>query len=143
MRKVNPRDTITDQGRASDTLRRLILRRGIPFGAPISDWADEDDPARTADRGLIFVSYQSSIVDQFEFLQRQWANNALFPSDGGGQDPLIGQQDQDGKRVRFFDLAFSGLPTVTVELDGDWVIPTGGGYFFSPSISALTNVFGK
>jgi Dyp-type peroxidase family len=143
VRKVNPRDTITEQGRASDTLRRLVLRRGIPYGSPIPEWADEDDPVQSEDRGLMFVSYQSSIVDQFAFLQRQWANNALFPSDGGGQDPLIGQQEQDGKRIRFFDLAFADSASVTVELDGDWVIPTGGGYFFSPSISSLTTVFGK
>jgi hypothetical protein len=30
----------------------------------------------------------------------------------------------------------------TIEVEGDWVIPTGGGYFFTPSISTLREVIG-
>src|SRR5262249_8081824 len=35
IRKANPRDSATDLGKMEDTLMRLILRRGIPFGPPI------------------------------------------------------------------------------------------------------------
>ena len=36
IRKVNPRDSATDFGAPADTVMRLMLRRGIPFGAPIA-----------------------------------------------------------------------------------------------------------
>ena len=36
IRKVNPRDSATDLGKPHDTLLRMILRRGIPFGPPIA-----------------------------------------------------------------------------------------------------------
>ena len=39
IRKINPRDLGTDIGSASKTLRRRILRRGIPFGAPFDPQA--------------------------------------------------------------------------------------------------------
>ena len=35
IRKTNPRDSATDLGKLEDTLMRLILRRGIPFGPPV------------------------------------------------------------------------------------------------------------
>ena len=35
IRKANPRDSATDLGKLEDTLTRLILRRGIPFGPPV------------------------------------------------------------------------------------------------------------
>ena len=129
------------------------------------------------DRGLHFISYQTSIVDQFEFITRCWVNNKNFKENfvanvkqcpsavktisealpdpkkhckqGGGFDPIIGQNDAaNEKRVREFTIALTKnangdrevrqISTAGVE-EGrrDWVIPTGGGYFFSPSIEAL------
>ena len=64
IRKVNPRDQDTDQRSPLDTLAKLIIRRGIPYGSPSE-----------VDRGLCFVSYQSSITGQFEFLTKTWAND--------------------------------------------------------------------
>jgi hypothetical protein len=36
----------------------------------------------------------------------------------------------------------SGLQAEEFSTDRDWVIPTGGGYFFVPSISALRDEIG-
>jgi Dyp-type peroxidase family len=70
--KVNPRDNTTDLGPDFDTLTRRILRRGIPFGKPLANPLNGDDGLS---RGLHFLCYQASIVDQFEKLQQDWANN--------------------------------------------------------------------
>jgi Dyp-type peroxidase family len=84
IRKVNPRDAGTDMGTPADTLLRLILRRGIPFGPPL---IGGDDPG--AERGLLFAAYAATIEDQFEFLIRRWVNSELHPR-FGGRDPVIG-----------------------------------------------------
>ena len=41
--------------------------------------------------GLIFMCCQRDIKDQFEFIQRTWANNNDFSKRGTGLDPVIGQ----------------------------------------------------
>jgi len=90
------------------------------------------------DRGLVFASYQASIVNQFETVVRRWSNGFNLPTPGG-HDAIIGQADTvaNGRR-RFID-----LPTgKRCFLDHEWVIPTGGGYFFAPSISAVRNELG-
>ncbi|MGO7133447.1 Dyp-type peroxidase [Rhizobium leguminosarum] len=142
IRKVNPRALPTDQGGEVTTLVRRILRRGIPFGASLPFGAD--DPSLDADRGLLFVSYQSSIQHQFEFLQMIWANSESKPTPqltgSAGHDLVIGQ-GAGSARKRFILL---GPKQRRVEAPShvEWVYPTGGGYFFTPSRSALKNVLG-
>jgi deferrochelatase/peroxidase EfeB len=130
VRKVNPRDANTDQGGTDDTLTRRILRRGLPYGEPFDAGAATDEQS---DRGLLFLSYQTSISDQFEFLCNQWVNRRDKPATGG-HDLVIGQATQ-----RTFDLLADRFTQQTVSTSRQWVIPTGGGYFFAPSIWALTN----
>lgn len=134
IRKVNPRDEGTDAGSMADNMARRIIRRGLPYGDPLPQ--DGADPER-GDRGLLFVSYQTSLEDQFEFLQNDWMNRSAVPNPGG-QDPLLGQNALSGDRSRSFflrpGLEVRGLP--------DFVIPTGGAYLFSPSITALREVIG-
>jgi deferrochelatase/peroxidase EfeB len=130
--KVNPRDHTTDVGPEFDTLTRRILRRGIPFGTSLGDPLKGDDGVP---RGLHFLCYQASIVDQFEFLQQNWANNVSAPS-AGGQDLIIGQAP-DGSRTLDLASIVAGNPSATVKAPIQWVTPTGGGYFFAPSISAI------
>lgn len=140
IRKVNPRGLTTEQGGPQKTLIHRMLRRGIPFGKPYTD-----DPGD--ERGLIFISYQNSIAEQFEFLQKNWANHYKNPHSllsNAGQDMVIGQTSmKTDQRNRYLSLNYNDhvyqVSTQEMEVK-DWVIPTGGGYYFSPSISAIRDV---
>jgi deferrochelatase/peroxidase EfeB len=118
---------------------RMILRRGIPFGRTVFG-ARLTEALLAEERGLMFVSYGSAIEDQFEFLTRRWANHPQQPN-FGGHDPIIGQVDDRGSRRRFIDFPTSGGAR-RVQIDTEWVTPTGGGYFFSPPIGAIASELG-
>ena len=142
IRKINPRDSSTDLGKVADSLTRMILRRGIPFGSPIAGRKKPSASLLRKERGLLFLCYQSSIEDQFEFLTRRWSNSPVQPN-VGGHDPVIGREERSGGgRVRFIDFPRDG-EFVRVPVKGEWVIPTGGGYFFAPPIEAIADVLGS
>jgi Dyp-type peroxidase family len=126
IRKVNPRTGHTDQGGLEDTLTRRILRRGMPYGPPHRAGDGKD-------RGLHFLCYQTSIVDQFEFLTRIWSNSPSAPR-GGGMDLLIGQC-RGGMRAAYLHGPHGRQ--VTVATAEAFVVPTGGEYLFAPSTEGL------
>jgi Dyp-type peroxidase family len=128
VRKVNPRDLPTDQGDPDRTLAFQMLRRGITWGAPYS----EEEPAVAGDRGLLFMSWQSSIDEQFELLTTRWMNRGQGPEGNSGHDLLVGQA-----RKREAVLPGPGGRTARLSTDVRWVVPTGGGYFFGPSLGTL------
>ena len=144
IRKVNTRDSGSDLGGREATYKARILRRGISFGEPLEDrYAEETSDPEDGNRGLLFQCVQSSIESQFEFLMARWVNNPVRPKMPGGHDMLIGQNGQEGEgRVRRCTLFGKGLEHAEMETDKEWVIPTGGGYFFVPSVSALRDVIG-
>jgi hypothetical protein len=93
----------------------------------------------------MFVCYQTSIADQFEFIVRNWINSADFARKAVGEDPFMGQTGGDRKRrfagaVPAYPRGSDGDP---IELRTDFVVPTGGGYFFAPSITTLVETFAK
>ena len=144
----------------SSTQTHRILRRGIPFG-PVSPSTPETPVADGEVRGLHFLAYQTSIEEQFEFIMRCWVNNEDFKEPfgheafAGGHDPIIGQNNTPGEdRTREFTVAFTdeagerrreraNTGDFTAPDRRDWVIPTGGEYFFAPSIDALQNVLSR
>jgi len=138
IRKVNPRDSATEMGKPKDSIVHMILRRGIPYGPPLLGVKRPSKRLVGAERGLMFLSYGATIEGQFEFLQRRWSNSPAQPN-LGGHDPIIGQNGTSGGRVRFIDVPPLSGPA-RLKVKSEWVIPTGGGYFFSPTISAVRNV---
>jgi len=151
IRKSYPRNdtdpAVPPLGEVTTQTHRL-LRRGIPFG-PISPSTPMSPVQDNVDRGLVFLAYQTSIENQFEFVTQNWVNNADFKRGGVGHDPIIGQNPNDPGRVRTFQTLVKDASntTRTCVLDtkgfGEWVIPTGGGYFFSPALDVLQNKFAK
>ncbi len=132
IRKVNPRDRSTDQGPPARTLTVAVLRRGITWGEPFPT----DPVAQRSDdgqRGLLFLCHQTSIEKQFHVLNTVWMNDPGNPEGDSGHDLLSGQGDD--RRKRSATLPFAGHPPIVAL--SEWVIVTGGGFFFSPSIPAL------
>lgn len=140
IRKVNPRDGATDLGKPQDNLVRAILRRGIPYGKPLLGVKRPSKRLFLEDRGLMFLCYASSIEDQFEFMQRRWANSPVQPNTGG-HDPILGQNGSDASRVRVIEFPRPGGGVARLRLKQEWVIPTGGGYFFAPTIGTVRDVY--
>lgn len=143
IRKINPRDGASDLGKPADGLTHMLLRRGIPFGPPLVGVKYPDATLVKKERGLMFLSFGATIEDQFEFLQRRWANSPIQP-DFGGHDPIIGQNGRsDGGRGRFIDFPHPKGGTRRISFKEEWVVPTGGGYFFAPTISAIRDVLAR
>ena len=130
IRRVYPRSDVQD-GPGNAEARR-ILRAGIAY---------DNTHAEPGDQGLLFVCYQSSIGDKFDFIQTLWANNEAIPfvppfnpaSTGvlpsqPGVDLIIGQA---ASRTATWDgnKTFGNVPR--------FVKPTGGEYFFMPSLPGL------
>lgn len=141
IRKVNPRDTATEMGKPEDSITHMILRRGIPFGPPLLNRRRPSKILCGTDRGLMFLCYGATIEDQFEFIQRHWANSMVQPN-LGGHDPVIGQNGRQGRRNRVIDFPTASGP-VRLKFKEEWVVPTGGGYFFAPPISAVGGILGS
>jgi Dyp-type peroxidase family len=127
IRKVNPRDENTDAGEGSNNLQHRILRRGIPYG-PEFNPASPDN----VDRGLLFLCYQASIVNQFQFLMRDWVNGTDAPKPNSGLDPVISPVSGG-----VFHAVRSDGTTLTVPLPKPVVTATGAAFLFAPPISGI------
>ncbi|KAJ5634943.1 uncharacterized protein N7484_008256 [Penicillium longicatenatum] len=158
MRKTGPRDDYPGYA------KHVIMRRGIPYGDEC-ELPEKNSGITQKERGLLFVCYQSSIENGFVTQQKRWANASDSPTDmakhsGGtsqGIDPLIGQihpsrhaKPTDGQRInpKYQDPPVIPFPDSDLEKPAPqvyeksltlerFVVPHGGEYFFTPSISAL------
>ncbi|KAI0833770.1 peroxidase TAP [Trametes gibbosa] len=147
-RKTNPRADLEDPPIGADIQTRRIIRRGVQFGPEVT--AEEASSGKTKfGRGLIFVAYQSTIPNGFQFIQHSWANATNFPPKQPvppstqpvlpGFDPLIGQTNADSARSLIGTDPNNQDASLT--LPTEWILPRGGEYFFSPSLPALRTKF--
>ncbi len=144
VRRANPR---LATGPAADFVRsRRIVRRGMTYGPPHA--ASESEGTR---RGVMFMAYNASISQQFEFIQSRWMNSGNdaegFSSD---QDPIGGTDDATASRIRsrfafpmddgtiatFSRMRRAGDPAPPFEMKR-FVQLRWGEYFFMPSRSGL------
>ncbi|MGK5533986.1 Dyp-type peroxidase [Streptomyces sp. URMC 129] len=141
VRKVNPRDGLkvrtTDPAPLAEKGAldgRRLMRRGIPYGMPF-DPAGGEANGPDAPRGLVFVTYQSDLVQQFEFVQNIWINGPNFPErvPPVGGDAVIGTEGKVS-----YPSGGTETPTASVELSLRQFVRTEGSvYAFTPSLSAL------
>lgn len=105
--------------RDSASRSMIMARRGIPYGA-VSDIEDTGENKK----GLLFMSFQSNIKNQFEASQLR-ANEK--------KDPIIGQNSIFTAEASCF-----GDDTANLQMDfKNFVTLKGGEYFFAPSIPYL------
>lgn len=135
IRKTNPRND------TPDSKTHLMARRGIPYGLRTDDPNEAnsgDKPSK--DVGLLFMAYQSSLENQFEFTQQAWVNNTNFRIGETGIDPLIGQPK--GPSGQKWPVSYGRtLSDGRIEDDfSGFVTMRGGEYFFAPSISFLKSL---
>jgi deferrochelatase/peroxidase EfeB len=131
VRKTNPRGDSVRRANVSDEEERghRIVRRAISYGSH----RPEDEPER--DSGLLFLCFQASIENQFNFMQSRWANPANFVRVGTGPDPLIGQTEGNQQ----WPLHWGEAQTRAYGFKR-WVLMKGGEYLFAPSLSFLRSL---
>lgn len=144
IRRVYPRSDMQggDKGQpaAENAEARRILRAGIAY-----DQSKDD-------KGLLFLCYQSSIAEKFDFIQESWANQdrigfvpdydpktAGFKPGNPGHDLIIGQT-ATGKRALDWTTDRMTPGAKTLSNIPQFVTATGGEYFFTPSISGLHDI---
>ena len=136
IRKTNPRG---DTGRVPSApsydqafeteLGHRIARRGISYGD--NDMNHEPETGS----GLLFLCFQASIENQFNFMQAVWANQPKFVEVGVGPDPVIGSPEGTQKWPK--EWGQEATESIPFKL---WVKMKGGEYFYAPSISCLKSM---
>ncbi len=153
LRRTNPRDGFVDDPKKSIKLtkRHRIIRRGRPYGVPITDSMDpekilasnEKDGERK--RGLQFIGFNSDFHRQFEFIQQTWINNQKFRGLYDDPDPIMGDPDIFQEKDEFgnptnrkgnFTEQREPVRRVIKEVPR-FVHVVGGAYFFLPGIRVI------
>ncbi len=127
VRRANPRDSLPFEGKLVN--RHRLIRRGIPYGQPLPEGAEDDG----RDRGVIFMCLQASITRQFEFIQSQWLNRGNAFTLGEDEDLLVGPQNGAGPHK----MTVPGNPPFFLGPLHRMVTVKGGEYFFVPGINGL------
>jgi Dyp-type peroxidase family len=169
IRKSNPRgETTRFPGETVEREQRhTMARRGIIYGTRDVHPNQQGDLTQLPNGGvgLLFMSFQRVLANQFEFIQNAWVNENNFirgflPTDSPtGKDPVIGQGAFDPlmhQYARQYGVAASvalladhlhRLPdadpanTLPAIADfGNFVTTRGGEYFFAPSKTFLQTI---
>ena len=124
IRRVNPRDTITN-------MRRRLIRTGLPYGPPLL----EESPDDGVDRGLAVFFGCADLERQFEFIQKEWINAPKFQGLLHDKDLIAG--DHDGTynmtiQHKPIKKTLHGLPRFTTV--------KGGAYVLLPGLRALRSL---
>lgn len=136
IRKSNPRGS-SPGGLAFDKSVQMA-RRGITYGVRLQDPDTKELVDQPNDGvGLLFMSYQASIEQQFHFMQTAWVNNENFPKASIGMDPIIGQRGTLGQH---WPPTYGSDAGAIQKLFAGFVTLKGGEYFFAPSIAGLRNL---
>jgi Dyp-type peroxidase family len=134
IRKTNPRGSGGFETPDEEKLH-LLARRGQTYG----ERTDGDEPEGGV--GLLFMAFNSELGQQFEFMQRRWANNSGFPQHGAapqpGLDAVIGQGDRPPQT---WPKAWGNAETQEVPAPVQAVTMKGGEYFFMPSLPFLRSL---
>lgn len=140
IRKTNPRGDVShfQLDRNEMEASRRIVRRGITYGKRKLTF--EDQPTRNV--GLLFMCFQSSIENQFEFIQRFWANNNDFSNDFTGIDPIIGQgSNRKNSQSKFIEQTWVDTNGIKVKHSlSHFIKMKGGEYFYCPSIPFIKSL---
>lgn len=137
IRKSNPRSGNPHENLIA-TQSHVMARRGIPFGVRSDDPNDgviDNKPAGGV--GLLFMSYQANLSNQFEFIQKNWVNNTEFPFNQSGLDPIIGQHPENNISQGQFAVIYGDKASLKTGSFDHFLKMRGGEYFFAPSISFL------
>jgi Dyp-type peroxidase family len=135
IRVTNPR---SDVGGFAKTVR--LTRRGIPYNDIGRDEFDLDNDQPSGGVGLLFQCYQSSILNQFEFIQKSWSNEGDIGGRPVGQDAIIGQGLNATQKFLPSQWGVNANNQPTPLTFRDFVKMKGGEYFFTPSLSFLKNI---
>lgn len=140
IRKVNQRKQ--DAGN-KETHNYIMARRGITYGHRNVDTATDPCPEQMPEGGvgLLFMSFQQSLEDQFEFIQKKWANDPSFPQKNTGIDPIIGQQEKKQSMLYRFPKEHGSAERSAPLSFEQFVSMKGGEYFFAPSLSFLQSLY--
>jgi deferrochelatase/peroxidase EfeB len=141
IRRMNPRgQPIKGQGRpgGSNNTHRLI-RRGLPYG-PVYVPGQPDDGI---ERGLLGYFICSNIENQYEFVLKEWTEDAAFVGpvrlNQNSKDPIIGKNDP-ARSV--FEIPQTGGPPLKITGFSTFVTTKAVAYCFLPSVTALRWIAG-
>lgn len=107
---------------------KRIIRRGIPY-----------DDKENGTVGMLFMCYQTSIENQFEYIQKEWCNSSQSSYYQGkvGLDPICGQNNNPQAHTQTWINTW-GNGYYQKEFDFSNVVTfLGGEYFYTPALSYL------
>ncbi|WP_309642032.1 Dyp-type peroxidase domain-containing protein [Flavobacterium sp.] len=134
IRKTNPRTEAHKE--------HIMARRGIPYGYRNVPASIEQDFLQMPESGvgLLFMSFQASIKNQFEHIQG--LANQVNPANDkvNNLDPVIGQDGLQNKSTGDFPVTYNNAGSVQFGAFESAVTLKGGEYFFAPSIPFLKNI---